>query len=249
MPTEDHLLEKIRKNPLPRHVAIIMDGNGRWAKKRGLPRIYGHRAGSETVRRMTEACGALGVEVLTLYAFSTENWRRPRLEVDALMKLLCMKLNSEFDELNEQGVQLRTIGRTRDLPDAVQAELKKTIRKLEHNRGLILNLALNYGGRQEIVDAVNRALKSGVKSVDEQSLAELLYTQGLPDPDLLIRTSGEQRISNFLIYQTAYSEFYVSPLLWPDFRKEHLYEAILAYQNRERRFGGTEKVRAMPAHS
>ncbi len=244
MSTEEHLLAKFRKNPLPRHVAIIMDGNGRWAKKRGFPRIYGHRAGSETVRRMVEACGELGVEVLTLYAFSTENWRRPRLEVDALMKLLCMKLNSEAEELNKKGVRLQTIGRTRDLPESVQAELKKTIQKLEHNRGLILNLALNYGGRQEIVDAVNQILKSGVKKIDEEAFSEALYTRGLSDPDLLIRTSGEQRISNFLLYQTAYSEFYVTPVLWPDFKKEHLYEAIFAYQNRERRFGGTEKVLA-----
>lgn len=244
MTQEDPILSKIKKNALPKHIAIIMDGNGRWAKKRGFPRIYGHRAGSETVRRMVEACGELGIKVLTLYAFSTENWRRPKLEVEALMKLLCLKLSSEVNELNENGVRLRTIGRTSELPANVQEELKKAIRKLENNRGLILNLALNYGGRQEIVDAVNRALASGVKSVDEETFSSLLYTNDLPDPDLLIRTSGEQRISNFLIYQTAYSEFYVTPTLWPDFKKEHLYEAIAAYQNRERRFGGTEKVPA-----
>lgn len=244
MTQEDPILSQIKKNALPKHIAIIMDGNGRWAKKRGFPRIYGHRAGSETVRRMVEACGELGIKVLTLYAFSTENWRRPKLEVEALMKLLCLKLSSEVNELNENGVRLQTIGRTSELPSNVQEELKKAIRKLENNKGLILNLALNYGGRQEIVDAVNRALASGLKSVDEETLSSLLYTKDLPDPDLLIRTSGEQRISNFLIYQTAYSEFYVTPTLWPDFKKEHLYEAIAAFQNRERRFGGTEKVPA-----
>ena len=238
MHKEESLLQKVRQGEIPRHIAIIMDGNGRWAKKRGLPRIYGHRVGAQTVRQIVEACSELGVEALTLYAFSTENWARPKLEIQGLMQLLSFMLKKETDNLDKNGVRLRTIGRTDQLPEKVREELARSIKRLERNRGLVLNLALNYGGRQEIVDAVNRILESGAARVDEKALSDFLYTRGLPDPELLIRTSGEQRISNFLLYQTAYSEFYTTKVLWPDFHKKELYEAILDYQQRERRFGG-----------
>jgi undecaprenyl diphosphate synthase len=239
MLSEETLLKKIQQAPVPKHVAIIMDGNGRWAKKRGLPRILGHRAATESVRQTVRACGELGVQVLTLYTFSTENWSRPRAEINGLMRLLCTMLRKEVTELDNNGVRLQTIGRIHELPEKPQQELERAIEKLKHNHRLILNLALNYGGRQELVDAVRQILNAGIKTVDEKTLSDFLYTRGLPDPDLLIRTSGEQRISNFLIYQTAYTEFYGTPVLWPDFRKKDLYEAILDFQQRERRFGGT----------
>lgn len=216
-----------------------MDGNGRWARGRGLPRIFGHRAGTKSVREIVRICGELGIEALTLYAFSTENWARPKTEVTALMGLLSKMLFSEVAELNKSGVKLMTVGRTRELPEKVQDELNKAIEKLKSNKGLILNLALNYGGRQEIVDAVNKILELGVKKVDEKTFSQHLYTTSLPDPDLMIRTSGEMRLSNFLLYQLAYAELYVTPVLWPDFRREHLIEALAAYQTRERRFGKT----------
>ncbi|MBI3013074.1 MAG: isoprenyl transferase [Elusimicrobia bacterium] len=232
------LLQKIQPKEIPKHVAIIMDGNGRWAKKRGYPRILGHRAGTESVREIVRACGKIGVETLTLYTFSTENWARPKSEVNALMQLLCLTLRKEVKELDSAGVRLKIIGQTHLLPGNVQRELSQSMEKLKNNRGLTLVLALNYGGRQEILEAVNRILVSGQKKVDEKSFSKFLYTQDLRDPDLIIRTSGEQRISNFLIYQSAYSEFYTTPVLWPDFKKKDFYEAILDYQNRERRFGG-----------
>ncbi|MBI4217817.1 MAG: isoprenyl transferase [Elusimicrobia bacterium] len=232
------LLQKIQPKGVPKHVAIIMDGNGRWAKKRGYPRILGHRAGTESVREIVRACGKIGVETLTLYTFSTENWARPKSEVNALMQLLCLTLRKEVKELDSAGVRLKIIGQSHLLPGNVQRELSQSIEKLKNNRGLTLVLALNYGGRQEILEAVNRILVSGQKKVDEKSFSKFLYTQDLRDPDLIIRTSGEQRISNFLIYQSAYSEFYTTPVLWPDFKKKDFYEAILDYQNRERRFGG-----------
>lgn len=235
------LVKKINFGTLPRHIAIIMDGNGRWAKMRGLPRIFGHRAGTESVRETVRACGELKIKALTLYAFSTENWTRPRSEVNALMRLLCVMFRKEWAELNERQVQLRAIGRIHELPQTVQKELKKIVEKLKQNKGLILNLALNYGGRQEIVDAINEILAAGMKKIDENNLNKFLYTKDFPDPDLLIRTSGEQRISNFLLYQTAYSEFYTTKTLWPDFRKKDLYQAILDYQNRERRFGSSSR--------
>ena len=215
-----------------------MDGNGRWARKWGLPRIFGHRAGTKSVKEAVKVCGELGIEALTLYAFSTENWSRPKAEVGALMGLLSKMLSTEVDELDGSGVRLMTVGRTRELPQKVRDELGKAIEKLKSNKGLILNLALNYGGRQEIVDAVNEVLRTGVKKVDERSFSSHLYTAGLPDPDLMIRTSGEMRISNFLLYQLAYAELYVTPVLWPDFRRAHLYDAIADFQSRERRFGG-----------
>ncbi len=223
---------------IPRHVAIIMDGNGRWAKKRRMPRLAGHRAGVESVREMVKACSSLGVKVLTLYSFSIENWSRPRAEVSELMKLLSRALKREALELGKNNVRLGAFGRLEGLPQSVQDDLKESIEKLKDNTGLHLNLALNYGGRQEIVDAVNRLLSEGIEKTDEEGLARALSTAGIPDPDLVIRTSGEMRVSNFLLWQIAYSELYVTPVFWPDFRKPQLVEAIREFQRRERRFGG-----------
>ncbi|MEK9145746.1 MAG: isoprenyl transferase [Elusimicrobiota bacterium] len=223
---------------VPAHVAIIMDGNGRWAKARGLPRAAGHKAGVESVRAAVRACGEFGVKVLTLYSFSTENWLRPKEEVGELMRLLCWALRREATELDKNGVRLMTSGRIEGLPPEVRAELARAGERLKDNKGLLLNLALNYGARAEIVDAVNALLKEGAGEVTEESIGGRLYTAGLPDPDLVIRTSGEMRISNFLLWQIAYSELYVTPVHWPDFRKEHLGEAIEEYRRRERRFGG-----------
>jgi len=236
---EAELLRRIDRNKVPRHIAIIMDGNGRWAQRRGLARIFGHRAGTKTVREIIRASGELGLEVLTLYAFSTENWVRPKTEVRALMELLSAMLRSEVEELDRSRVRLRAIGRLEGLPAAVRQELERAIRKLSGNRGLIVNLALNYGGRQEIVDAVNKIIRSGVREVGEDEFSRNLYTAELRDPDLMIRTSGEQRISNFLLYQLAYSELYVTRTLWPDFKREDFYDAILDFQGRQRRFGGS----------
>ena len=238
MSREASLLKLIQRKSLPRHIAVIMDGNGRWAESRGLPRILGHRAGTESVREIVRTCGSLGIKVLTLFAFSTENWVRPKSEIRGLMRLLARMLTTEVEELNKSGVRLMATGRIHELPGAVRLELSRAIEKLKHNRGLILNLALNYGGRQEIVDAVRMIIKEKVKNVDEKSFQKFLYTRDLPDPDLMIRTSGEMRISNFLLYQIAYAELYVTKTHWPDFKRKHLYQAVLEYQKRERRFGG-----------
>ncbi len=223
---------------LPRHVAVIMDGNGRWAAKRGLPRVAGHKAGVDSVRAIVRAAGELGIETLTLYSFSTENWLRPAEEVGELMKLLSWALNKETLELDKNNVRLSAIGRLEALPAGVRKELEGAIVRLQHNDGLNLVLALNYGGRQEILDAANRALNSGAKTLDEDDIAENLYTANLPELDLMIRTSGEMRISNFLLWQAAYAEIFVTPVLWPDFRKEHLVAALEDFQKRDRRFGG-----------
>lgn len=217
---------------------MIMDGNGRWAKRRGFPRIFGHRAGITAVREIVRACGELGVEGLTLFSFSTENWLRPASEVQALMRLLERYLQRELSELARSNVRLRAIGHVEALPRTAQRVLRRAIDATAANAGLILTLALNYGGRQEILDAVRRCLAKGERSIDEQALSRSLDTAGLPDPDLLIRTSGEMRLSNFLLWQIAYTEIYVTETLWPDFRKPDLYRAILAYQRRSRRFGG-----------
>ncbi len=233
----DKLLKQIDRTRLPAHVAIIMDGNGRWAKRRHMPRLFGHRAGSKTVRRIVETAGQLGVQVLTLYAFSTENWSRPKGEVDGLMKLLKSTLKSEVAHLNKNNVRLGTIGNIAQLPESVQAELKRAKETLSHNTGLKLILALNYGGRQDIIQACNAILAKGVTNVTEQYLTSHLYTGELPDPDLLIRTSGENRISNFLLWQIAYAELHITPVLWPDFDRVDFYRAVLDYQSRERRFG------------
>jgi undecaprenyl diphosphate synthase len=228
---------------LPRHVAIIMDGNGRWAKRRGLPRIAGHRAGIKGVREAVKGCGNLGVEYLTLYTFSVENWRRPAAEVRALMTFLRQTLRNEVKELDRNNVRLRAIGRTEDLPEAVRAELERAMAGLDKNTGLNLVLALSYGGRAEILDA-SVALGADIaagrldrKNVTEDVLRSYLYSADFPDPDLLIRTSGEMRVSNFLLWQIAYSEIWITDVLWPDFRRRHLYQGIAEYQKRERRFG------------
>jgi undecaprenyl diphosphate synthase len=238
---------------LPRHVAIIMDGNGRWAKSRGLPRLAGHRAGVEPVRVTVRAAAELGIEALTLYAFSVENWNRPRIEINGLMQVLKDTLRREQDELNENGVRLRTIGREQDLPPDVRAQIDKTRRALDHNRGLVLNLALSYGGRAEILDAAKRMMAEAQQQgtspgeLTEEKFARYLYAPDLPDPDLLIRTSGELRVSNFLLWQIAYAEIWVTPTHWPDFRREHFYRAIRDFQCRDRRFGRTESVSPAPA--
>jgi undecaprenyl diphosphate synthase len=222
---------------LPQHIAIIMDGNGRWAKKRGLPRMAGHREGINSVRDIVEVCGQLDVKVLTLYTFSLENWRRPRMEVSALMGLLVRTINKEVEDLNRNNVKVQTIGHLDDLPEKARKGMLQAIEKTQNNTGLILNLALSYGARQEIVEAVKKILDKPPKELTEQTISSLLYTSGLPDPDLLIRTSGEFRISNFLLWQLAYTEIVVTDVLWPDFRRKELYKAIIDYQSRERRFG------------
>lgn len=229
---------------IPRHIAIIMDGNGRWAKKRGLPRIFGHRTGIESVREIVRTCSELGVEYLTLYTFSRENWKRPKEEVDALMKMLKRLLRREVDDLNRRNVKIKAIGRLEDLPDEVLEELKRAIDITKNNTGLKLYLALSYGGRAEIVDATRKIaekIKRGEiepEDIDEETFKNALYDPELPDPDLLIRTSGEMRISNFLLWHIAYTELYITPTLWPDFRRSELLKAIEDYKRRERRFGG-----------
>jgi undecaprenyl diphosphate synthase len=228
---------------VPRHVAIIMDGNGRWAKRRGVPRLMGHRAGRESVRDVVKGCVALGVEVLTLYTFSVENWKRPRREVEALMSILRKTLRDEREELKANNVRLQVIGRPADLPPPVCRAIAEAQAYLEGSTGLLLLLALSYSGRVEMVDAVRRVLDDARRSpipssrVDEEFLASYLYTSGLPDPDLLIRTSGEMRLSNFMLWQMAYTELWITDTLWPDFRRRHLYQAVADFQGRERRFG------------
>jgi undecaprenyl diphosphate synthase len=232
-----------QRGNLPRHVAIIMDGNGRWAQARGVPRLMGHRAGRESVREVVRGSDELGIEVLTLYAFSTENWNRPKREVHALMAILRQALMQERRELRDRNVRLQVMGRLQDLPSAVRDTIEETQQYLAASSGLLLNLALSYGGRLEIVDAVRRMMEDQkvdrmpAAQVDEELFGSYLYTAGLPDPDLLIRTSGEMRLSNFMLWQLAYTELWVTPTLWPDFRRRHLYQAIADYQNRDRRFG------------
>ena len=229
----------VAKNParLPAHVAVIMDGNRRWSRKRGLPSVAGHKAGVDSVYAVVRFASRAGIKALSIYAFSTENWRRSKLEVSALMFLLKRTIISYADELDREGVRLMLSGRIEELPRPAREALRAAEERLKNNVGMVLNIALNYGGRQEILDAVNRALASGVKSVDEDSFSKLLYSPSLPDPDLLIRTSGEMRISNFLLWQTAYSEFYVTDTFWPDFREEEFAKALLEYRERERRKG------------
>jgi len=220
-----------------------MDGNGRWAQARGVPRLMGHRAGRESVREVVRGSDELGIEVLTLYAFSTENWNRPKREVHALMAILRQALVQERRDLRDRNVRLQVMGRLQDLPSAVRDTIEETQQYLAASNGLLLNLALSYGGRLEIVDAVRRMMEDQkvdrmpVAQVDEELFGSYLYTAGLPDPDLLIRTSGEMRLSNFMLWQLAYTELWVTPTLWPDFRRRHLYQAVADYQNRDRRFG------------
>jgi undecaprenyl diphosphate synthase len=237
---DEAIARQLSVDRLPAHVAVIMDGNGRWAAQRHLPRIEGHRAGTEAVRDTVETAARLGLQVLTLYAFSVENWKRPVTEVSALMALLKRYLRSELNTLLRNDIRFQVIGRMEELAPDVRQELSDAIDRTRGNRGMLFNIALNYGGRAEIVDAVRRAIESGVQAdeLDEQRFAGLLYTAGQPDPDLLIRTSGEMRVSNFLLWQIAYAEIYVTDTLWPDFRRRDLLDAILAYQKRERRYGG-----------
>ncbi len=245
MELQETLVRQVNRSRLPRHVAIIMDGNGRWAKKRGLPRVMGHRAGIRSVRAVVEIARELGVEVVTLYAFSVENWKRSTQEVSTLMRLLNEYLKRELSSLLENEVRLGVLGQIERLPKQVQAHLNEVMEKTRGNRKMLLNLALNYGGRAEILHAVRQvaqAIKEGNMQPDdltEKTFSRFLYTDGLPDPDLLIRTSGEQRISNFLLWQISYSELYLTPRLWPDFGKVDFVRAILDYQNRERRFGAS----------
>jgi len=240
---EARLASLLDPSSFPRHIAVIMDGNGRWARARHLPRVAGHRAGVKSVREIIEACCRLNIEALTLYAFSIENWKRPRSEVETLWGLLRHYLHRELPELKRNGVRFQVIGRVDALPTSVQDDLDVAMLETAANSGLRLNVALNYGGRAEIVDAVNSILARARKvdgefHVDEQMLSEHLYTSDLPDPDLLIRTSGEMRVSNFLLWQIAYAEIFVTEQLWPDFHEVDLLEALLDYQKRERRYGG-----------
>jgi undecaprenyl diphosphate synthase len=242
-----NLKEQISKEGLPRHIAMIMDGNGRWAQKKGGERLFGHRNGVESVRQVVEAAGELGVEFLTLYAFSTENWKRPRTEIEGLMRLLTQTIANETRKLNENNVRLLVIGNIADLPNSVQKHLLQAVNLTSKNTGLQLVLGLSYSGRWEITDAVKqmcrdaRSGKLDPDSIDSCLLESYMATSFMPDPELLIRTSGERRISNFLLWQLAYTELYFTPVLWPDYRKEHFYEAIIDFQRRERRFGKVEK--------
>ncbi len=240
----DQLLEKLDLKRLPEHLAVIMDGNGRWAERRHLPRVAGHRAGVKAAREVIETCARLKLPYLTLYAFSLENWRRPQAEVDFLMRLLREYLKRELPAIHKNNIRLLIIGRSADLPDAVRKDLEHGMRLTARNTGMKLVVALNYGGRAELVDAFNalldRVRANGLSAfhADEQTISENLYTAGLPDPDLLIRTSGEMRVSNFLLWQIAYAEIYVTETLWPDFSRARLLEALVDYQKRERRYGG-----------
>jgi undecaprenyl diphosphate synthase len=240
---EARLVKKIDAAKLPRHIAVIMDGNGRWAGLRKLPRVAGHRAGIESVREIVEASARLQLEVLTLFAFSVENWKRPRTEVRTLMRLLKEYVRRELDTLRRNNIRFRAIGRIHELDVSVRRGLLHAQKETEKSTGMLLNIALNYSGRTELVDTFNRicrdfASEGGHGQVTEQMISRHLYTAGVPDPDLLIRTSGELRVSNFLLWQIAYSEIYVTPTFWPDFRRRHLFEAILEYQKRDRRYGG-----------
>jgi undecaprenyl diphosphate synthase len=252
---EATLLEKLDLKRLPDHVAIIMDGNGRWAERRHLPRIAGHRAGVKTAREVIEACAQMSIPCLTLYAFSLENWRRPQAEVDFLMRLLREYLKRELPTIHENNIRLLVIGRPAQLSQAVRTDLEDAMRLTAGNSGMRLVVALNYGGRAELVDAFNALLEKSRANArpafhaDEQTISDHLYTAGLPDPDLLIRTSGEMRVSNFLLWQIAYAEIYVTETLWPDFSRARLVEALIEYQKRERRYGGlgAPRKRATPS--
>lgn len=242
--TDQEKQEAVKKSgQIPTHIAIIMDGNGRWAKRKGLPRAAGHRKGVESVKDIVKACAQLGVKYLTLYTFSTENWNRPREEVSTLMKLLVKSLKKEADELNENNVKLSTIGNIESMPEVVQNSLVDAMNKTKDNTKMVLSLALSYSGRWELIEAFKKAAamakdnQLNPSDIDEKTIGSLLATKDIPDPDLLIRTSGEFRVSNFLLWQIAYTEFYVTDDYWPDFRRDHLYEAIKSFQNRERRFG------------
>jgi undecaprenyl diphosphate synthase len=244
---EARLVEKLDFSRLPRHIAVIMDGNGRWAQKRHLPRVAGHRAGTQSARMAIETCARLRIEALTLYAFSVENWRRPKTEIEFLMQLLREYLRKEMPLLQKNNIRMRFLGRSDELPEGVQKDTREAVEATAKNTGMVLCIALNYGGRAEIVDAMNAILTAragqlngnghGASPITEEQLASHLYTSNLPDPDLLIRTSGEMRISNFLLWQIAYAEIFVTETLWPDFNRARLLESLLDYQKRERRYG------------
>lgn len=246
----DELYQAIDLSRLPQHVAVIMDGNGRWAKKRSLPRVSGHRQGIKSVKEIVETSARIGLKVLTLYAFSVENWKRPPAEVSTLMRLLREYIHKELRTLQKNNIRFQVIGRWHELAPAVVQDLLWGVKETASNTGLLFNIALNYGGRTEIVDAMRAMMlefagNGGIhrpEEITEEIVARHLYTSGQPDPDLLIRTSGELRISNFLLWQIAYSEIWVTEVLWPDFRKQHLYQAIIDYQKRERRYGGITKT-------
>jgi len=253
-PEEAHLFEKLDLLRLPRHVAVIMDGNGRWAKQRHLPRMAGHRSGTKTARSTTETCARLNIEALTLYAFSMENWRRPRAEVDFLMQLLREYLRSEMPLLQRNDIRMRFLGRTDELPKGVQDDIRDATERTSGNKGMVLCIAMNYGGRAEIIDAMNAIIAeqnghAGREPITEENLARHMYTNGLPDPDLLIRTSGEMRVSNFLLWQIAYAEIFVTETLWPDFNRARLFEALVEFQKRERRYGGIGDGQPYPENS
>ncbi len=238
------LKEQIDMNRIPKHIAIIMDGNGRWAKKRFLPRTAGHREGVERVSEIVEAASDLNVQCLSLYAFSTENWKRPKEEIDALMNLLVLYINRELDRIHKNNIRMRVMGDVSKLPKNVEEKVQMAIEKTKDNTGMVLNIGLNYGGRDEIIRAVKNILadvkrgKLKEEDINSDMFSKYLYTSELPDPDLLIRPSGELRLSNFMLYQVAYTEFWFSEIYWPDFKPKNLYEAIIDYQKRDRRFGG-----------
>lgn len=247
MQNKMELLDQINKEHLPQHLAIIMDGNGRWAKQKGMLRAFGHENGTKSVRVTVESCAKLGIKNLTLYAFSTENWNRPKVEVDTLMKLLVSSLKKEIKTLQSNNIRLNAIGNLTNLPSGVQKELQEVIEKTSENTRMTLTLALSYGSREELIQVVKKIahkVKNNIiseEAIDESIINQHLYTHNLPDVDLVIRTSGEHRISNFLLWQIAYAEFYFTEVLWPDFSENHLYEAIISYQKRERRFGKTSE--------
>jgi undecaprenyl diphosphate synthase len=246
---EERLLRNLDADRLPQHIAVIMDGNGRWAQRRHLPRVAGHRAGVQSARTVIETCARLGIPALTLYAFSMENWRRPKAEIDFLMRLLREYLRKELPVIHQNNIRMLVIGRPDQLPGEVRADIDRAMEQTAGNTGMKLAVALNYGGRAELVDAFNRILdrvrNNGLANarVNEEMISQYLYTAGLPDPDLLIRTSGEMRVSNFLLWQIAYAEIYVTETLWPDFSRSQLYEALLDFQKRERRYGGLAEAR------
>ena len=242
-----NLKDSINKDNLPKHLAIIMDGNGRWAKKKGYLRALGHESGTKSVREVVETCAKLGIENLTLYAFSTENWNRPKLEVKLLMNILINSLQDELKTLNDNNIRLNSIGNLSLLPKSAQKKLQEVIETTKNNSRMVLTLALSYGSREELINVVKNISNKvknniiSIDSIDESIINQHLYTQDLPDVDLLIRTSGEHRISNFLLWQIAYAELYFTDILWPDFKENDLYEAIISYQKRERRFGKTSE--------
>jgi undecaprenyl diphosphate synthase len=247
--TESRLLASIDTERLPKHIAVIMDGNGRWARLRGKPRIFGHRAGAESVRDIIDTCARLEIKAVTLYAFSTENWKRPRQEISGLMSMLKRYIRSDLKEVHKNNIKFQAIGHIEGLAADVQNEIAKAMLTTKDNNGMIMSVALNYGGRAEIVEACRRAVREllesgrGVEHLSETDIERNLYTHGLPEVDLLIRTSGEFRISNFLLWQLAYSEIYVTPVLFPDFRRRQVFEAMLDYQKRDRRFGGVTSAK------